>query len=415
MPIDVDLRARGLSLLVFVLSFCYLVFLYSAVPALFTIALSVVVWLFYRLSAATELPRKALAYSVFFMTPFLTYTGQIAVLTGFGGEGASLPWVGVSFVTAALALHVYQKKLDFLTLCLNILQPARMDSGPVAMGNAPLARLRMGRLRVYVSWMVLGIFFYTVLATALAPFLVLRDSTEPVDILVFSIIFELYVYFNFSGLTFFVFGLLNLAGVRTALNFNMPFSARNVIDYWQRWHISLSGVLKEIFFKPVKRRCGLVVAVMVVFLSSAAWHGMSLNFFIWGLFHAAGWLLTYAIVRGVSSSRVAIAINVVLFPFFVVIGRLIFSEPNAALLGLKLKQLFFNFSLSPQTWLFNLKVGGQSLLLLGIVIACVMLEIFARRSRQRYQWLRQKWVTPSLLLLSLLLGSTGLGGVYGAR
>ena len=415
MPIDLDLRARGLSLLVFVLTFCYLVYLYGAVPALFTIALSVVVWLFYRLIAATELPRKALAYSVFFMTPFLTYTGQIAVLTGFGGEGASLPWVGVSFVTAALALHIYQKKLDFLTLCLNILQPARMDSGPVALDNAPRARLRLGQLKVYVSWMVLGIFFYTVLATALAPFLVLRDSTEPVDILVFSIIFELYVYFNFSGLTFFVFGLLNLAGVRTALNFNMPFSARNVIDYWQRWHISLSGVLKEIFFKPVKRRCGLVVAVMVVFLSSAAWHGMSLNFFIWGLFHAAGWLLTYAIVRGVSSSRVAMAINVVLFPFFVVIGRLIFSEPNAALLGLKLKQLFFNFSLSPQTWLFNLKVGEQSLLLLGIVMTCVMLEIFAKRSRQRYQWLRQKWVTPSLLLLSLLLGSTGLGGVYGAR
>jgi alginate O-acetyltransferase complex protein AlgI len=415
MPIDLALRARGLSVLVFVLSFCYLVYIYNAVPALFTIALSVVVWLFYRLIAATELPRKALAYSVFFMTPFLTYTGQIAVLTGFGGEGASLPWVGVSFVTAALALHMYQKKLDFVTLCLNILQPARMDSGPVALGNAPPARLRVGRLKVYVSWMVLGIFFYTVLATGLAPFLVLRDSTEPVDILVFSIIFELYVYFNFSGLTFFVFGLLNLAGVRAALNFNMPFSARNVIDYWQRWHISLSGVLKEIFFKPVKRRCGLVVAVMVVFLSSAAWHGMSLNFFIWGLFHAAGWLLTYAIVRGVSSSRVAMAINVVLFPFFVVIGRLIFSEPNAALLGLKLKQLFFNFSLSPETWLFNLKVGGQSLLLLGIVIVCVMLEIFAKRSRQRYQWLRQKWVTPLLLLLSIFLGSTGLGGVYGAR
>lgn len=415
MHIEVDLKTRALSLLVFVLSFCYLTYLYRAVPALFTITLSVSVWLLYRLVVQTELPRQLLAYAVFFITPFLTYTGQIAVLTGFGGEGASLPWVGVSFVTAALALHIYRKKLDFLILCLNILQPARMDSGPVAVDHAPLARLRAKRLREYLSWMVLGIFFYTVLATGLAPFLILRDSTEPLDILVFSIVFELYVYFNFSGLTFFVFGLLNLAGVRTTLNFNMPFAARDVIDYWQRWHISLSGVLKEIFFKPLKRNFGMVVAVVVVFLSSAAWHGMSLNFFIWGLFHAVGWLLTYAIVRTVLHRRVAMAINIVLFPFFIIIGRLIFSEPNTALLGLKLKQLFFNFSLSPQTWLFNLKVDGQTLLLLGMVLVCVALEIFAKRSRQRYQWLRRKWVTPLLLLLSIFLGSTGLGGVYGAR
>ncbi len=415
MHIDLDLKGRGLGLLVFVLSFFYIGYLYSSVPALFTIALSVVVWLLYRPIAAADLPRKVLAYGVFFITPLLTYSGQIAVLTGFGGEGASLPWVGVSFVTAALAVHIYQQKLDFLTLFLNILQPARMDSGPVAINNAPLGRLRLRRLKVYVGWMALGIFFYTVLATGLAPFLVLRDSTEAVDILVFSIIFELYVYFNFSGLTFFVFGLLNLAGVRTTLNFNMPFAARNVIDYWQRWHISLSGVLKEIFFKPVKRRCGLVVAVMVVFLSSAAWHGMSLNFFIWGVFHAAGWLLTYAIVRLVSHRRCALAINFLLFPFFVVVGRLIFSEPSTALLGQKLQQLFFNFSFSSQAWLFNLKVDGQSLLLLGIVVACVVLEVCAKRNCQRYQWLRQKWVTPLLLLSSIFLGSTGLGGVYGAR
>lgn len=415
MHLELDLKARGLSLLVFMLSFCYLTYLYRALPALFTIALSVLIWQLYCLIAAAELPRKALAYGVFFITPFLTYSGQIAVLTGFGGEGASLPWVGVSFVTAALALHIYQKKLDFLTLCLNILQPARMDSGPVALNNALLGRLRVRRLRVYSGWVVLGVFFYTVLATSLAPFLVLRDSTEPLDILIFAIIFELYVYFNFSGLTFVVFGLLNAAGVRTTLNFKMPFSARNMIDYWQRWHVSLSSVLKDIFYKPIQRNYGLVIAVIVVFLSSAAWHGMSLNFFIWGLFHAIGWLLTYALVRHLSDKRVALGINLLLFPFFVVVGRLIFSEANTALLGLKLHQLFFNFSLSPQTWLFNLKVDGQSLFLLGLMIGCVVLEIFATRGRRRYQWLRQKWVTPLLLLLSIFFGSTGLGGVYGAR
>lgn len=410
-----DLKGRGLSLMAFAVSFCYSAYLYGSVPAVFTVALAIAVWLLYRLISLTEGPRKALAYGVFFITPVLTYSGQIAVLTGFGGEGASLPWVGVSFVTAALALHIYQKKLDFSTLCLNILQPARMDSGPVALSNAPLARLRVRRVKVYVGWMVLGVFFYTVLATGLAPLLVLKDSTEPLDILVFSFIFELYVYFNFSGITFFVFGFLNLAGVRTTLNFNMPFSARNVIDYWQRWHVSLSGVLKDIFFKPLKQRFGLTIAVLVVFLSSAAWHGMSLNFFIWGLFHASGWLLTYSIARGLPQRRLASCINFVLFPFFVVVGRLIFSEANSDLLWLKLKQLFLNFSLSPQAWLFHLKVAGPSLALLLLVALCVALEFFTRPGRRRYQLLRQKWAMPVLVLLSIFLGSTGLGGVYGAR
>lgn len=67
MHIDLDLKGRGLGLLVFVLSFFYLGYLYSAVPALFTIASSVVVWLLYRPIAAADLPRKVLAYGVFLL------------------------------------------------------------------------------------------------------------------------------------------------------------------------------------------------------------------------------------------------------------------------------------------------------------------------------------------------------------
>ncbi len=67
MHIDSDLKGLRLGLLVFVLSFLYLGYLYSAVPALFTIALSVVVWLLYRPIAAADFPRKFLAYGVFLL------------------------------------------------------------------------------------------------------------------------------------------------------------------------------------------------------------------------------------------------------------------------------------------------------------------------------------------------------------
>jgi hypothetical protein len=65
-----DLKARGLSLLVFVLSFCYLAYLYRALPALFTIALSVFVWLLYRLIVASDFSRQVLAYAVFLSRRF---------------------------------------------------------------------------------------------------------------------------------------------------------------------------------------------------------------------------------------------------------------------------------------------------------------------------------------------------------
>lgn len=74
MHVDLVLKGCRLRLLVFVLSYCYLVYLYSAAPALFTIALAVIVWLFYRPIAATEFPRKVLAYCVYFITPLLTLT-----------------------------------------------------------------------------------------------------------------------------------------------------------------------------------------------------------------------------------------------------------------------------------------------------------------------------------------------------
>lgn len=161
---------RFSSVAVWIGSYACLIFFYRAPPALLTVALALAVWALYHLTKNLEAIRKSLTYLVFFLTPLLTFTGQIAVLTGFGGEGASLPWVGVSFVTAALALHIQQKRLDLATLCLNILQPARMDSGPVALAVTPIFRLGFRRLKYYAGWMLLGVFFYTVLATALAPF-----------------------------------------------------------------------------------------------------------------------------------------------------------------------------------------------------------------------------------------------------
>ena len=60
--------------------------------------------------------------------------------------------------------------------------------------------------------------------------------------------FELYVYFNFSGISFMVYGLLTLAGLPVILNFQAPFSARHVPEFWQRWHITLSTWIRDYLY-----------------------------------------------------------------------------------------------------------------------------------------------------------------------
>ena len=368
----------------------------------------------YRLVERRELMRMALAYAIFFVTPLLSLTGQISVLTGFGGSGSSLPWVGISFVSASLALHVFAGKLDASRLWSSVLQPLRMNSGPVALIERPMPRLTPARAWYFVGWIVLGAFFYSVLSASIQPFLVLKSSTDPLDTLVFATLFEFYVYFNFSGITFMVFGLLSLAGVRTVVNFNTPFAARDVVGYWQRWHVSLTSVLKAVFFRPLKGRIGIAASVYVVFLSSAAWHGVSLNFFLWGLFHATGWLIAYKIWTSFPFRRIGLWINFLLFPFFVVIGRLIFSESDFDVLMFKLDRLV-HFSINPDALVMNMVIDARTGLLLAAAAVCIGAEVLLGSRFRRYRLLRKKWIMLLLLGVCAVFGSTGLGGVYGAR
>ncbi|MBY0463483.1 MAG: hypothetical protein K2W33_00920, partial [Burkholderiales bacterium] len=269
---------------------------------LFTFALGVSVCLLFYAVRPSPLMRRVLAYLVFFATPLLTLTGQIGVLTGFGGSSSALPWLGVSFVTASLAHAINQNTLNPKWLLLSVLQPARWNSGPCAVHgtHAPSFRAPLrSRIRLWanVRWMVLGAFFYTVVSSALGQLLVLKNSSQAADVLLFAMVFEAYVYFNFSGISFMVFGLMRLVGVPSGYNFNTPFAARDVIGYWQRWHMSLSAILKNLFFLPLKTKLGLPLTVLAVFVGSALWHGVSLNFIVWGLFHGACWFLAYQVGR----------------------------------------------------------------------------------------------------------------------
>jgi D-alanyl-lipoteichoic acid acyltransferase DltB (MBOAT superfamily) len=111
----------------------------------------------------------------------------------------------------------------------------------------------------------------------------------------------LWLYLDFSGYSDIAVGVGILIGVATPENFNRPYLARNMTDFWQRWHISLSQFVRRNIFMPIQ--LALVrgnynpvvtasLALGVSFLIVGLWHGVTLPWFLWGMMHAGGVILS---------------------------------------------------------------------------------------------------------------------------
>jgi D-alanyl-lipoteichoic acid acyltransferase DltB (MBOAT superfamily) len=109
----------------------------------------------------------------------------------------------------------------------------------------------------------------------------------------------LWLYLDFSAYSDIAVGIGRLLGVATPENFSRPYLARNLIDFWERWHISLSQFIRRDLFIPIQlalvRRTGgrypLAIASFafaVSFVLCGLWHSISLTWLAWGGVHAAG-------------------------------------------------------------------------------------------------------------------------------
>ena len=120
------------------------------------------------------------------------------------------------------------------------------------------------------------------------------------DFLIVLYAYPAYLYLNFSGYTDFVIAISRLCGMNTLPeNFNRPYLARNLMDFWSRWHMSFGTWIRHYVFTPLSKyllrttappfhNLMLAVCVIVTFLIVGAWHGTTLNFVIFGLLHAGG-------------------------------------------------------------------------------------------------------------------------------
>jgi D-alanyl-lipoteichoic acid acyltransferase DltB (MBOAT superfamily) len=116
-----------------------------------------------------------------------------------------------------------------------------------------------------------------------------------------TVAFAWQIFFDFSGYTDMARGLARMLGFNLVLNFNNPYLAAGLGEFWSRWHISLSTWFRDYLYIPLggNRRGTLATYrnLFLTFLISGIWHGAAWTFAIWGILHAAGVMLTRELER----------------------------------------------------------------------------------------------------------------------
>ena len=187
-----------------------------------------------------------------------------------------------------------------------------------------------------------------------------------------------------------------------------PFSSRNLIEFWRGWHTSLSNVLKELYYQPIRKKFNSTIAIIFVFVCSGLWHGMKFNFIIWGSFHALCYLMT-KVFHKKGYKYLTTIIMILAIP----LGRIIFLDNDTQRLMLKLSFSDFTFN-----YLVLADFGLHNYLSLLIGLSIIFLEfIFIKGShfkQKNYKFLRTPMIQLVLFFLILLLISSNDGANYAA-
>ena len=166
-----------------------------------------------------------------------------------------------------------------------------------------------------------------------------------------TLAYTLQIYFDFSGYSDMAIGLALLFGIRLPVNFRSPYKATSIVDFWRRWHITLSRFLRDYLYIPLGgNRRGeprRYVNLMLTMLLGGLWHGAGWNFLIWGGLHGLYlginhlWQkLRRAAVKAPAPGRVAAVVSWTVTFFAVVAAWVFFRARTAAGAWIMLKALF---------------------------------------------------------------------------
>jgi len=243
-------------------------------------------------------------YSNFFLNNINRMTGGSIQL-----ETIILP-LAISFFTfqqIAYLVDVYHgtaREYSFLQYCLFITFFPYLISGPIVHHNEMMPqferkstyKFNSENISVGMTIFIIGLFKKVVLADGVAVYAtpVFGAAEQNVSITFFeawggALAYTFQIYFDFSGYSDMAIGIGRMFGVNLPLNFHSPYKARNIIEFWRRWHITLSRFLRDYLYIPLGgNRKGMprrYLNLMIVMFLGGLWHGAGWTFVAWGTLH----------------------------------------------------------------------------------------------------------------------------------
>ncbi|MDH4130019.1 MAG: MBOAT family protein, partial [Spirochaetota bacterium] len=176
----------------------------------------------------------------------------------------------------------------------------QLVAGPIVRARTFLPQLKAGYIKavpnIHLAFSLIfgGLFKKLIISTYLQVHivdLVLKSPSthSPIEILLAIYGFSAQIYCDFSGYSDIAIGTALLMGFKFPDNFDSPYRAVNIQDFWRRWHITLSTWLKDYLYIPLggnrKGKFLTYINLMITMLLGGLWHGASLTFIVWGGFH----------------------------------------------------------------------------------------------------------------------------------
>lgn len=283
-------------------------------------------------------------YTNFFIDVFYSISGKENTWLE-----VALP-IGISFFTfqkISYTLDVYRgtdKPLNNLVdYTLFVLLFPQLIAGPIVRYNEIASELENREKNDTIDYKIIGLFRFSVgLAKKVLIANVLGESAEhyfSLDASTLStaqawfgvLLYSFQIYFDFSGYSDMAIGIGKMLGFNFPENFNFPYVAKNITDFWRRWHMTLSRWMRDYLFIPLggnKVPNGrLYFNLIFVFLISGLWHGASWNFILWGGFHGFFLILDRLFLKNVLS-KIGVAPSVVFTFLIVMLGWVLFKTED---------------------------------------------------------------------------------------
>jgi alginate O-acetyltransferase complex protein AlgI len=263
--------------------------------------------------------------------------------------------IAISFLTfhaLSYIIDVYHRKIpatrSLVDILLYISFFPHLIAGPIVRAKAFLEQTVRSpspyevRLGLSVFLITGGLFKKVIVANYLSTDFVDAVFRTPADFSRLDLVLGMYayaiqIYCDFSAYTDIAIGIANLLGYRFPQNFDQPYRARTVQEFWRRWHITLSSWLRDYLYIPLggNRDGELLRArnVMVTMALGGLWHGASVNFVIWGLMHGAALVVGRLFERsaafaGLRGGRPAAVLAWLITFHFVCVAWVFFRSPS---------------------------------------------------------------------------------------